>query len=170
MNLTLPDPAAVQAIYDFKNILEKAIAAVFCAANLTMLTSASTPDFQSKIPRTELKVSIGAGTKHGFAVVGTIKFNATFNGSFTVRAFTRPDGPGKLLHAAYRSQVFYLCHALPAYINGTDGGLSQHRIYDPITLASTGDVFKTSEGLEYSDQTFNFDFSVNPGAFQTLAV
>lgn len=179
MNITLPPAALIQPIYDFKNIFELAFGNVFVAAGLTVAVSSGimTPaqpvpqpeDFQTIVPRTELKFTAGAGTKAALSIVNGIRFNATFSGVLTVRAITNSNLDGKTVHATYRAQLAYMCGIMGSIVNGSIGGLTMHKVHEPITQTGTSDVFKTSDGFEWSEQNFNLDFSVLPSAFQTLA-
>lgn len=179
--IILPDMDALLASLDFKGVLEQAIGQVFAAANIPTLTAAGliqpdgtvkTTDFQTAIPRIEIKVTIGAGTKQNFALVNGVRFNTSYQAALKIRALSRPDPEGKGFHAQLRAPVFYVANLLPAFTNGplSAGGLINHQVHQPITQTGTADVFKTSEGYEYSDQDFLIDFSALPSAFASLAM
>lgn len=174
--ITLPDPKAIQALFDFKGIFEPAFVAVFKLAGFEsgqLIDSSVLPDFQAPTPRLELKMSVGAATKQAFGLVNGIRVNATWKGTLTVRAITAAKKEGKIIHAAYRAQVCLVGNVLAYLVNnqafaGGNRWLANHKIHDPVTQTGESDVFTTSDGFEYSDQTFGFDFDILPKAFATL--
>lgn len=170
--ITLPAAADITAVYDFKGIFEPAFLAIFKAAGFDskqLIDSSVAADFQAPSPRIELMVTIGESTHKGFALLqNNIRVNCTWKGSLVVRAITRMDAASKLTHAQYRAQIVFFCSLLGYLVNNQPSGLTQHRVYDPITHSGSSNTFKSSDGFEFSDHTFAFDFSILPSAIQNL--
>ena len=170
MDVTLPPDSAIRAIYDFKGILEPAIARLFVIGGIkTAVWSQTAPDFLSAIPRVELAVTVGASQNRWAQVQPGVLLNYAWDASLKVRAITAADTTGKGVHELYRSRIFYIGEMSGYLSNGQDLGLPNHKIAWPLAGTGTSDVFKTSDGYEYSDQMFSFKFSVNPAMLQTLA-
>lgn len=165
----LPSDAAIKALYDFKGILEPAIARLFVIGGIkTVITSVTAPDFQSAIPRSELSVTVGSAQNRWAQVQPGVLLNYAWDASLKVRAITKADKVQKGVHALYRTRIFYIAEMSGYLSNGQDLGLVNHKINWPIVGIGTSDTFKTDDGFEYSDQTFSFKFSITPAALQTL--
>lgn len=168
---TYPSDAAILAIFDFKGILEAAIATVFVNAGFgatQTINSTTITDFQSKMPRVEIKVTIGEGGLNGYGLVQGIRICATYKASMEVRTVTRVTDDQKQSHAMYRAKAFFLCNILGRLVNNQPGGLTLHKLNDPVRQTSTSDVSRTTDGFEFSEQNFNFDFSVLNNAWNSL--
>lgn len=160
-------------IYDFENILPKAVASVFSAAGLTVYTAASNPELQKTRPRVEVIFKLGTAFSPPVIDPATVVNgaglnsgrNMGWNGTLNIHAITDADAPGKLVHAQYRAMVRAIAGGLMGQINGNN--LPFHKLQNLQEESQTHGI-READGYEQSTITFSAAFTIQFGAWTNL--
>jgi hypothetical protein len=173
----MPSDEQIAAVYDFENVLEAGLQALFDSLKIKSFTTQDfgaenadgTPkiDFQKERPRVEISFTVGPGQGQfrPLVVDGVeVPVETSFKGSYTLDVITGVD---IAIHAAYRTQIRYQMHARLLSVNGTPP-MTLHQIQRFQRDAGTSPTFKSEEGYLRSILKFDIDFSIQDDAWATL--
>lgn len=183
----MPTAAQIAAVYDFKNILERALAAVFTANGVKNFTSQSVPttgdatqdaaleaegwqilNFQRDRPRAEIDFSPGAGLGrwHPLAVDGVaVAVESCWGGTFRVLVVTKPDIRE---HNAFVCLIRFLLQTMGARINNV-APLTKHAVAPQFRDTGTTPTTKAEDGAFQTMLQYDLTFSVQADAWADLA-
>jgi hypothetical protein len=176
----MPSAAEIQAVYDFENILEAAIASVFEAEEFNVLTRASVGQFQEQRPRLEIVVQSqgGAATGNrgaskalqGLTNLGTPPTTVVMCAFYSARALfalvTNGTEDDKKVHAAYLYTARWIIDTLSPRVNYQL--LTNHAVNMPIIPGATVTAFEKDKGYWISNFSAEFTFSIVDGAWSNL--
>lgn len=163
---------AIVNIYDFENVIPKAVADALFAAGLTALHPQSDPKFQQQRPRCEATFKIGGAVTPLRIAPQTVPDgapvlfgrNSAWTGELTIHAITDASVEGKNTHAQYRADVRDACATLLARVN--DGSILPYHCIN--SLVETGTVHGIRQQDGYEQTSFHTDFSINTAAWAAL--
>lgn len=99
---------AIEQIYDFEGSFERPIRDLFASAGITAVTRyEAATELQKVRPRVEILFVTGTEAET-FHIIDGIRRNCAWNGTLTIAVITDHD-ERKETHAAFRSQVRYIC-------------------------------------------------------------
>jgi len=177
-----PNAEKLAALYDFRNVLETALQAVFTANQVTAFTTQDfgktkddgkgnqvpVIDFQRARPRSEITFTEGPGRGQFRPLIVEGQETAvetSFSGTFTIHCITEAKIQ---IHAAYVVMVRYLMHTMVPRINGVDP-MVYHRVHSFVKDASTSPTFEPENGVFQTQLRFEVDFSIQDDAWETIA-
>lgn len=178
----MPSDQQLADVYDFENVLETALQALFNAAEIKSFTTqdfgktkdngqgTQVPviDFQKDRPRVEILFTVGAGQgQFRPLLVGgaEVPVETSFKGQYRLDIITSAE---MAIHAAYRTRLRAFLHTQLLGVNGTDP-MTLHRIHRFQQDGGTSPTFKPEEGVLRTILIFNIDFSIQDEAWATLA-
>lgn len=183
----MPTAAQIAAIYDFKNLLERALAAVFTANGIKNFTSQSVGStgnaaqdaaleaegfqimsFQRDRPRAEIDFTPGAGQGrwHPLAVDGVkVPVESCWSGTYRVLIVTKPDIRE---HNAFVCLIRFLMQTMGARINNV-APLTAHCVAPQFRDTGTTPTTKSEDGAFETLLQYDLTFSVQADAWADLA-
>lgn len=178
----MPSNEQLAAVYDFENVLEKALQALFTTAEIKSFTTQDfgalkddgagnqvpVIDFQNERPRVEILFTTGAGQgQFRPLIVGGVEVpvETSFKGRYQLDLITEAKIQ---IHSAYRTRIRGFMHTQLLGVNGTDP-MTLHRIHRFQMDAGTSPTFHAAEGYLRTILQFDIDFSIQDSAWATLA-